>query len=87
MLDETRRPHANSAKKEGLAPFSSHGQAREVTPAQMDMTVDAMAHSLVYWTQEVVGRGVMRGGGRIYAMTSSGSTRVLPSYGPVSGMS
>src|SRR5688500_5042889 len=25
-----------------------------VTPAQMDMTLDVMAHSLVYWTQEVV---------------------------------
>src|SRR5262249_61301782 len=26
-----------------------------VTAAQMDMTLDVMAHSLVYWTQEVVG--------------------------------
>lgn len=55
-----------------------------VTPAQMDMTLDVMAHSLVYWTQEVVGRGLMGRGGRIYAMTSSGGTRVLPHYGPVS---
>src|SRR3990172_8098406 len=30
-----------------------------VTQAQMDMTLDVMAHSLVYWTQEVVGRGLM----------------------------
>jgi NAD(P)-dependent dehydrogenase (short-subunit alcohol dehydrogenase family) len=55
-----------------------------VNPAQMDMTVDVMAHSLVYWTQELVGRGLMGRGGRIYAMTSSGGTRVLPNYGPVS---
>src|SRR5437867_4629383 len=55
-----------------------------VTSAQMDMTLDVMAHSLVYWTQEVVGRGLMTRGGRIYAMTSSGGTRVLPFYGPVS---
>jgi NAD(P)-dependent dehydrogenase (short-subunit alcohol dehydrogenase family) len=55
-----------------------------VTPAQMEMTLDVMAHSLVYWTQEVVGRGLMGAGGRIYAMTSSGGTRVLPHYGPVS---
>jgi NAD(P)-dependent dehydrogenase (short-subunit alcohol dehydrogenase family) len=55
-----------------------------VTSAQMDMTVDVMAHSLVYWTQEVVGRGLMGPGGRIYAMTSSGGRRVLPSYGAVS---
>jgi NAD(P)-dependent dehydrogenase (short-subunit alcohol dehydrogenase family) len=55
-----------------------------VSPAQMDMTLDVMAHSLVYWTQDVVTRGLMGAGGRIYAMTSSGSTRVLPHYGPVS---
>ena len=55
-----------------------------VTQAQMDMTLDVMAHSLVYWTQEVVGRGLMGRGGRIFAMTSSGGARVLPFYGPVS---
>jgi enoyl-[acyl-carrier protein] reductase III len=55
-----------------------------VTPAQMDMTVEVMGHSLVYWAQEVVGRGLMTRGGRIWAMTSSGGTRVLAHYGPVS---
>ena len=55
-----------------------------VTPAQMAMTLDVMAHSLVYWTQDVVGRGLMGAGGRIFAMTSSGGTRALPHYGPVS---
>jgi NAD(P)-dependent dehydrogenase (short-subunit alcohol dehydrogenase family) len=51
----------------------------------MDMTLDVMAHSLVYWTQDVVTRGLMSQGGRIFAMTSGGGTRVLPFYGPVSG--
>jgi enoyl-[acyl-carrier protein] reductase III len=55
-----------------------------VTQAQMDMTLDVMAHSLVYWAQEVVGRGLMGRGGRIFAMTSAGGARVLPHYGPVS---
>ena len=55
-----------------------------VTPSQMEMTLDVMAHSLVYWTQDVVGRGLMTRGGRVYAMTSAGGTRVLPHYGPVS---
>jgi enoyl-[acyl-carrier protein] reductase III len=55
-----------------------------VTQAQMDMTLDVMAHSLIYWAQEVVGRGLMGRGGRIYAMTSAGGARVLPYYGPVS---
>ena len=67
-----------------LKPFVAHSATDAVTAAQMDMTLDVMAHTLVYWTQDVVSRGLMREGGRIYAMTSSGGTRVLPSYGPVS---
>lgn len=55
-----------------------------VTPAQMDMTVRVMAHSIVDWTQAVVKRNLMGKHGRIFAMTSSGSSRVIPSYGPVS---
>jgi len=50
----------------------------------MDMTLDVMAHSLVYWTQDLVGRGLMGKGGRIFSMTSSGSNRVIHSYGAVS---
>ena len=67
-----------------LKPFIAEQGADAVTPAQMDMTLDVMAHTLVYWTQALVARELMREGGRIYAMTSSGSTRVLEAYGPVS---
>jgi enoyl-[acyl-carrier protein] reductase III len=63
--------------------FVTDPMKEAVTKAQMDMTLDVMAHSLVYWTQEVVGRGLMGRGGRIYAMTSAGGARVLPYYGPV----
>ena len=66
-----------------LKPFIAAVQ-ESVTPAQMDMTLDVMAHTLVYWTQDLVARELMREGGRIYAMTSSGGSRVLPAYGPVS---
>jgi enoyl-[acyl-carrier protein] reductase III len=58
--------------------------AEAVTKAQMDMTLDVMANSLVYWTQAIIYRGLMKEGGRIFAMTSGGSTRVVPNYGPVS---
>jgi enoyl-[acyl-carrier protein] reductase III len=64
--------------------FIAEPMKEAVSKIQMDMTLDVMAHSLVYWTQEIVGRGLMGRGGRIYAMTSSGGTRVLPHYGPVS---
>jgi len=64
--------------------FIADPMKEAVTKAQMDMTIDVMAHSLIYWAQELVGRGLMGRGGRIYAMTSAGGARVLPFYGPVS---
>ena len=67
-----------------LRPFLAEPMKEATSQAQMDMTLDVMAHSLVYWAQELVGRGLMGSGGRIFAMTSSGGTRVLPSYGAVS---
>src|SRR5688572_24573386 len=47
-----------------LKPFVAVPVKDGVTQAQMDMTVDVMAHSLVYWTQELVGRSLMTRGGR-----------------------
>jgi len=64
--------------------FIADPMKEAVTKAQMDMTLDVMAHSLIYWAQELVSRGLMGRGGRIYAMTSAGGARVLPHYGPVS---
>lgn len=55
-----------------------------LTKANIEMTLDVMAHSLVYWTQALVRRSLMGVGGRIFSMTSSGSTRVIRSYGAVS---
>jgi len=57
---------------------------KQVSDSQMTMTLEVMAHSLVWWAQDLVARGLMKKGGRIFAMTSSGGTRVWPSYGPVS---
>jgi NAD(P)-dependent dehydrogenase (short-subunit alcohol dehydrogenase family) len=67
-----------------LLPFIAETPKEAITQKQMDMTVDVMAHSLVYWAQEIVSRGLMGQGGRIFAMTSSGATRVIRSYGAVS---
>ena len=67
-----------------LKPFVAEHAADAVSAAQMSMTLDVMANTLVYWTQELVARGLMAEGGRIFAMTSAGGTRALPSYGPVS---
>ncbi len=55
-----------------------------VTKAQMEMTLDVMANSLVYWTQGLMLRNLMTKGGRIFAMTSSGGHTATPYYGAVS---
>lgn len=54
-----------------------------VTKPQLEMTLDVMANSLVYWTADLARRGLLADGGRVLAMTSSGATRSIPSYGPV----
>lgn len=67
-----------------LVPYVGGQDRKVVDQKQMEMTVDVMGHSLVFWTQELIQRGLMRAGGRIFAMTSSGGRKVIPSYGPVS---
>jgi enoyl-[acyl-carrier protein] reductase III len=67
-----------------LRPFVGDDRAQQTTKAQLEMTLDVMAHSLVYWVQELHGRGLLAGGSRVFAMTSSGGTRVMPFYGAVS---
>jgi enoyl-[acyl-carrier protein] reductase III len=51
---------------------------------QIESTADIMGHSLIYWVQECLLAGLFDKGARIFAMTSSGSTRAIPEYGPVS---
>jgi NAD(P)-dependent dehydrogenase (short-subunit alcohol dehydrogenase family) len=67
-----------------LRPFITEPAGEGISKVQMDMTLDVMAHSLVYWTQDLVARGLVGGGSRIYAMTSAGGHRMMPSYGAVS---
>lgn len=67
-----------------LKPFVPAEGGDTVTRAQMDMTHDVMAHSLVYWVQDVLGAGLMGPGSHVFAMTSAGSHRIWPSYGAVS---
>ena len=67
-----------------LKAFVSDKPDANLTRAQFEMTSDVMANSLVYWTRDLVLKGWLGKDGRIFAMTSSGGTRVLPSYGAVS---
>ena len=67
-----------------LLPFIGDNPKDRISQAQMDMTLDVMAHSLVYWTQDMAQRRLLGRNSRIFAMTSSGSTRVIQAYGAVS---
>ncbi|RMF31885.1 MAG: SDR family oxidoreductase [Chloroflexi bacterium] len=67
-----------------LLPFIADDPEQAISEAQMDMTLRVMAHSLVYWVQDLVRNGLLGRGSRIFSMTSGGSQRVVPNYGAVS---
>jgi len=60
------------------------GSEEAVSKKQLEITVDTMGHSLVYWVRDCLKAGLIEAGARIFAMTSSGGTRAIPNYGPVS---
>jgi len=67
-----------------LKSFVSNNKNEAITKAQMEMTLDVMAHSLVYWVQDLVLNQLFAKKGRIFAMTSSGGHSAIPFYGAVS---
>lgn len=66
-----------------LKPFIS-SESEQITKAQMEMTLDVMAHSLVYWIQDIFKSNLLTQKCRIFAMTSSGGHSSIPYYGAVS---
>lgn len=67
-----------------LKAFIPQDGEQGLSKAQMEMTLDVMAHSLVYWTQDLIAAGLLIPKSRIFAMTSSGGSTVIPYYGAVS---
>ena len=67
-----------------LKPYLASDPKEQLTKDQMEMTLDVMANSLVYWVQDCLARKLLGRGSRIFAMTSSGGARVWPTYGAVS---
>jgi len=81
---ETIRVLLHSLAFGTLKQFIAKKTEDAITPAQMEMTVNVMAHSLVYWVQGLISRNLMSRGGRIFGMTSSGGHSAMPYYGAVS---
>jgi len=67
-----------------LLPFIPKEGEKPMSQKQIEMTLDVMANSLVYWTQDIVHNNLLMEKARIFAMTSSGGHTVLPYYGAVS---
>ena len=66
-----------------LRPYFPDENDRSVSKRQLEMTFDVMAHSLIYWTRALIQSRLMARDGRVFAMTSAGSTRIWPHYGAV----
>ncbi len=88
VLAEAERPYVHcmlhSLAFGTLLPLIAKTAEESVTQPQIEMTLNVMANSLVYWTQDLFWRGLLGRGSRIFGMTSAGSHRVLPQYGAVS---
>ncbi len=67
-----------------LSYISTDPARKEVSQRQLEMTADVMAHSMVYWTRDLFHAGLIARGSRLFAMTSEGAVKVVPTYGPVS---
>jgi len=67
-----------------LKPFLGPEVDSSINRKNMEMTLDVMAHSLVYWVQDLWRGGFLEDGSKVYAMTSEGASRVIRNYGAVS---
>ncbi len=67
-----------------LLPFIADNPDDAVNESQMEMTLRVMAHTLVFWVQDLVRRDLLPRGSRVYALSSSGAERMAPNYGAVS---
>jgi len=67
-----------------LLPFIAEDPDDAVDESGMEMTLRVMAHTLVYWVQDLVLCDLLGDGSRVYALSSGGAERMAPNYGAVS---
>ncbi|MEN9828311.1 MAG: hypothetical protein RJA11_927 [Bacteroidota bacterium] len=66
-----------------LLPLVGDKDTKVCSQKQLEMTMDVMANSIIYWSQAIMASGLFSKGSRIIGLTSAGSQRVLPMYGAV----
>ena len=97
MNDEKRQEVINNLKNLGtvktfihsiafgtLKPMLSKNDEPSLDAKNIEMTINVMGSSLVYWTQNLYNANLLKKGSQIFSITSSGGHRQWPSYGAVS---
>jgi len=67
-----------------LKPMISKNEKEALNYKNIEMTINVMGSSLVYWSQALYRANLLKKGSQIYSMTSSGGRKQWPSYGAVS---
>ena len=67
-----------------LRPVIDEDKTNVLQPRQVEMTLDVMASSILYWSQALYQNELIKKGSQIFAMTSSGGHRQWKAYGAVS---
>lgn len=67
-----------------LGPFIDENRDAQINQKQFEMSLNVMANSLLYWTQDLFHSKLFAKHTRIVAMTSNGSRLATNKYGPVS---
>ena len=67
-----------------LKPMISEDSQNMLNQKNIEMTLDVMSNSIVYWTQDLFKNKLLSSGSQIFAMTSAGSHIQWKAYGAVS---
>jgi enoyl-[acyl-carrier-protein] reductase (NADH) len=67
-----------------LGPFIDENRELQITQKKLEMSVNVMANSLLYWVQDLFHANLFTKHSRILAMTSNGTRVATNKYGPVS---
>jgi len=67
-----------------LKPIIDDSLDNAIQQRQIEMTMDVMANSIIYWSQDLYQAGLLKKGSQIFAMTSSGGHRQWKTYGAIS---
>lgn len=67
-----------------MKPFIHKDKTQRLNKKNIEMTLDVMSNSLIYWVQSLLENNLFIEGSQIMAMTSSGGRKQWLSYGAVS---